>query len=238
MVNEIAPEMNAHCTRWGGTYNEWQSRVTQLRNFILQRCVALEQGLIDCYQLTGPFPVTFDVSPMGGGTLQVNSIVPPQYPWSTSYFGGIQTLIDATSSPGFVFSHWAVSNTATGLANSVADNYVNILAPETIVAVFVPDLPDLDNDGCHFPTAFSPDGIGDNLNENYSIIVGKDVKAFVFYVFDRWGNVMFQSSSKNLKWDGTFEGKACNSGVYAYMADVVFLDGEKKVYSGNITLIR
>ncbi|NBP29479.1 MAG: hypothetical protein EBV23_07855, partial [Flavobacteriia bacterium] len=26
--------------------------------------------------------------------------------------------------------------------------------------------------GIHFPTAFSPDGVGDNLNENYSIIVG------------------------------------------------------------------
>jgi gliding motility-associated-like protein len=92
--------------------------------------------------------------------------------------------------------------------------------------------------GIHFPTAFSPDGVGDELNETYSIIVGKDVKEFVFYVFDRWGNTMFQSSSKNLKWDGTFEGKPCNSGVYAYMADVVFLNGEKKVYSGNITLIR
>jgi gliding motility-associated-like protein len=431
MVNEIAPEMTAHCTRWGGTYNGWQSRVTQLRNFINQRCVALEQGLIDCYQLTGPFPVTFDVSPVGGGTIQVNSIVPPQYPWSTSYFGGIQTLIDANPAPGYVFSHWAVSNATTGLANSVADNYVNITGTDTIVAVFVPDIPDLDNDGClnvdeitagtdpnnpdtdgdgendcaeignpaaptdtdgdgiidalessildsdgdgiadeldiangnpcipnpnagpcdqdgdgltnsqetaagtnltnpdtdgdgindgaevaggsdplnpcdpddtlpgcqidtdgdgltdaqegtlgtnpnnpdtdgdgysdgqevtlgsspfdpcdpddtspdcstgiHFPTAFSPDGVGDELNESYSIIVGKDVKEFVFYVFDRWGNTMFQSSSKNLKWNGTFEGKPCNSGVYAYMADVVFLNGEKKVYSGNITLIR
>jgi gliding motility-associated-like protein len=92
--------------------------------------------------------------------------------------------------------------------------------------------------GIHFPTAFSPDGIGDNLNEQYSIIVGKDIKEFVFYIYDRWGNVMFESSSKTLKWDGTYKGVPCNTGVYAYMADVLFVTGEKKVFSGNITLIR
>jgi hypothetical protein len=92
--------------------------------------------------------------------------------------------------------------------------------------------------GIHFPTAFSPDGLGDNLNEQYSIIVGKDIKEFVFYIYDRWGNVMFESSSKTLKWDGTYKGLPCNTGVYAYMADVLFVTGEKKVFSGNITLIR
>jgi gliding motility-associated-like protein len=92
--------------------------------------------------------------------------------------------------------------------------------------------------GIHFPTAFSPDGIGDNLNEQYSIIVGKDIKEFVFYIYDRWGNVMFESSNKTLKWDGTYKGLPCNMGVYAYMADVLFVTGEKKVFSGNITLIR
>jgi gliding motility-associated-like protein len=92
--------------------------------------------------------------------------------------------------------------------------------------------------GIHFPTAFSPDGIGDPLNENYTIIVGKDIKEFMFYIYDRWGNVMFESSSKTLKWNGTYKGLPCNSGVYAYMADVVYITGEKKVFSGNITLIR
>jgi hypothetical protein len=49
---------------------------------------------------------------------------------------------------------------------------------------------------------------------------------------------MFESSNKTLKWDGTYKGLPCNTGVYAYMADVLFVTGEKKVFSGNITLIR
>jgi gliding motility-associated-like protein len=373
MVNEIDPEMTAQCTKWGGSYNGWQASVNQLRNFINQRCVALAQGLVDCYQLSGPYPVTFDVSPAGAGTLQVNSINPPQYPWATSYFGGIQTNLEANANAGWVFSHWTVASGAMGLATNVPTNFITLNGPNTVVAVFVIQSPDIDGDGVlnevdpdvndpcipnpnagpcdqdndgltntqetsagtnptnpdtdgdgindgtevangsnpldpcdpddtlpgcqidtdgdgltdaqeaitgtnpldpdtdgdgytdgqevnmasnpldpcdpddsspdcsvgiHFPTAFSPDGIGDQSNENYAIIVGKDIKEFMFYVYDRWGNVMFESSSKTLKWDGTYKGLPCNSGVYAYMADVVYITGEKKVFSGNITLIR
>ncbi len=373
MVNEIDPEMTAQCTKWGGSYNGWQASVNQLRNFINQRCVALAQGLVDCYQLSGPYPVTFDVSPTGAGTLQVNSINPPQYPWATSYFGGIQTNLEANANVGWVFSHWTVASGVMGLPTSASTNFITLNGPNTVVAVFVIQSPDIDGDGVlnevdpdvndpcipnpnagpcdqdndgltntqetsagtnptnpdtdgdgindgtevangsnpldpcdpddtlpgcqidtdgdgltdaqeaitgtnpldpdtdgdgytdgqevnmasnpldpcdpddsspdcsvgiHFPTAFSPDGIGDNLNEQYSIIVGKDIKEFVFYIYDRWGNVMFESSSKTLKWNGTYKGLPCNSGVYAYMADVVYITGEKKVFSGNITLIR
>jgi gliding motility-associated-like protein len=242
MVNEIDPEMTAQCTKWGGSYNGWQASVNQLRNFINQRCVALEQGLVDCYQLSGPYPVTFDVSPAGAGTLQVNSINPPQYPWATSYFGGIQTNLEANANAGWVFSHWTVASGAMGLATNVPTNFITLNGPNTVVAVFVIQSPDIDGDGVlngiHFPTAFSPDGIGDQSNENYAIIVGKDIKEFMFYIYDRWGNVMFESSSKTLKWDGTYKGLPCNSGVYAYMAHVVYITGEKKVFSGNITLIR
>lgn len=289
MVNEITPEMTLHCTKWGGSLNEWQTRVTQLRDFINQRCDSMSQGLVDCYQLTGPYPVTFDVVPPGSGSIQVNSIHPPQYPWTTSYFGGMQTLLDATPNAGYKFSHWAVANTTTGLNDTLEDNYVTLLGPDTIVAVFVttivdsdgdglsdndelvlgtdPNDPDTDGDGfsdgqeialgsnpldgcdpddnsedcfdgIHFPTAFSPDGVGDGLNEQYAIRVGNDVKEFVFRIYDRWGNTMFESSDKFLKWDGTYKGVPCNTGVYAYMAYVMSNSGEKKVFSGNITLIR
>ena len=100
--------------------------MTQLRNFINQRCLALEQGLIDCYQLTGPFPVTFDVTPAGAGTIQVNSVNPPNYPWVTEYFGGIQTLLSPTPAPGFMFSHWTVTTGPLALPATTANNAITI----------------------------------------------------------------------------------------------------------------
>jgi gliding motility-associated-like protein len=92
--------------------------------------------------------------------------------------------------------------------------------------------------GVHIPTAFSPNGVGNEQNNNYSIIVGMDVASFTFSVFDRWGNTMYSSSQKNFKWDGSYKGMTCNAGVYAYIVDVVYLNGKKETLSGNITLIR
>jgi hypothetical protein len=59
----------------------------------------------------------------------------------------------------------------------------------------VNDSPDC-ADGIHIPTAFSPDGVGNVENEVYSIIVGKNVKAIQFSIFDRWGNTIIQTTRK------------------------------------------
>jgi hypothetical protein len=138
MVAEIDPEMSAQCATWGGTYTGWQSRVTQLRNFITLRCTALEQGLIDCYSLTGPYATTFDVSPPLSGEIRVNSIWAPTYPWATTYYGGITTNIIAKPLPGFMFDHWEY--TTGPLSNVITEdtNSLNITGLENIVAFFIP----------------------------------------------------------------------------------------------------
>lgn len=148
MVNEIAPEMAGQCQKWGGTYAGWQNRVTQLRNFIISRCTAITAGMVDCYQLTGPFNVTFNVSPPLSGEIKVNSQWAPTYPWVTSYFGGIQTNLVAQALPGFVFDHWEYTIGPMGLPITQDTNFLNITGVENIVAVFVSDIPDVDGDGC------------------------------------------------------------------------------------------
>lgn len=401
MLNEITPEMPGQIARWGGTMAGWNNNVQQLRNFINARCIALEQGLIDCYDLTGPYDVTFDVTPINAGKIKVNSIWAPAYPWSTTYFGGINTNIIAQANPGYIFSNWTYVTGPLLFPITQDTNGVNITGPETIVAVFVADNPDLDGDGIsnedeinihgtdpnnpdtdgdgindgdevangsdpldpcspntnapncdsdgdgipnvdeiniygtdpfnpdtdgdgisdgdeiangtdpldpcdpddtlplcqidtdadglsdayegvlgtdptnpdsdgdgysdgqevtngsdpldpcdpddsspecatgiHVPTAFSPNGIGNEANNGYSIIVGNDIASFTFNVYDRWGNSMYQSSNRNFVWDGTYKGSNCNAGVYAYIIDVLYIDGRKETLSGNITLIR
>src|SRR5690606_16742127 len=84
MLNEITPEMTAHVARWGGSLAGWNNNVQELRDFIDARCLALEQGLIDCYDLTGPYDVIFDVFPANSATIEVNSIFAPTYPWATT----------------------------------------------------------------------------------------------------------------------------------------------------------
>lgn len=90
--------------------------------------------------------------------------------------------------------------------------------------------------GIHMPTAFSPNG--DGLNDVIGPKVGMDVLSFTWYVYDRWGNRMVMTSDKTFKWDGMFNGVKVNTGVYAYMLDVIFVDGKKESLSGNITVTR
>jgi gliding motility-associated-like protein len=148
MVIEITPEMPGQVTKWGGSMAGWQSRVQQLRDFIDARCAALEQGLIDCYSLTGPFDVTFNVSPPLSGEIKVNSMWAPSYPWSTQYFGGIGTNLVARPLPGFVFDHWEYTIGPMSSPITSDTNSLNITGAENIVAFFIPETPDLDNDGC------------------------------------------------------------------------------------------
>jgi gliding motility-associated-like protein len=148
MINQIAPEMPGQCTRWGGTVAGWQANVQALRDFINLRCTALNQGMTDCYQVTGPNAIVVTVSPASSGEVKVNSIWAPTYPWNANYFGGIQTNLIAKPLTGYVFSHWEYTANSMTLPVAQDTNSMDIVAPVTITAVFIADNPDLDGDGC------------------------------------------------------------------------------------------
>src|SRR3989344_2299193 len=147
MINEIQPEMAQHATRWGGSYATWQTNVQTLRDFIDDRCVELTQGMIDCYELEGPYNLVVDVSPAGAGEVKVNSVWAPTYPWSATYFGGINTNFVAQANVGYVFDHWEYTTGPMLQAIGEDTNAMQLAGPENVVAVFVADNPDLDGDG-------------------------------------------------------------------------------------------
>jgi gliding motility-associated-like protein len=239
MINEIEPEMNAQIATWGGTYAGWQSAVQTLKDFIDERCLAMETGLVDCYDLTGPFDITFDVDPPGAGEIKVNSIWQNSFPWTASYYGQIQTNTIARPFAGYEFDYWSYT-TGPMMSPDIEDtNGIMIAGPENITAHFrtIGSPPGASSDGIHVPTGFSPDGNGQN--ELFSILVGADVATFTFYVYDRWGNrIVHAKNDPAFTWDGTFNGEPVNAGVYPYMYEVEFTDGTHEWHSGNITVIR
>lgn len=85
----------------------------------------------------------------------------------------------------------------------------------------------------------------DGLNDNLELITGTGVAKVDFVqVYDRWGAKVYEvenpdiSSGRVNTWDGRFDGKLCNPGVYVYIAQVKYIDGATFVYRGDITLLR
>jgi len=139
LVALIEPEMPAHIARWGGSMPEWQGNVQAIRDFITTRCVTITQGLQDCYDVTGPFDVVFNVDPPLTGRIQINSITPDVYPFSGTYYGGINTTLAPIPEPGQRFSYWEVFST-NSILPTTTDSLVtiDILSADSIVAHFKP----------------------------------------------------------------------------------------------------
>ncbi|MEZ4807767.1 MAG: CotH kinase family protein [Flavobacteriales bacterium] len=139
LVANIAPEMPGQVARWGGSVADWENNVQVMRDFIETRCVTIEEGLVDCYDLEGPFDVVFNVDPPLSGTLEINSLSPDVYPYSGTYYGGIATTLAPIPAAGWVFSHWETFST-NSILPSTTDSLVTIdlLTPDSIVAHFMP----------------------------------------------------------------------------------------------------
>lgn len=83
----------------------------------------------------------------------------------------------------------------------------------------------------------------DGVNDIFSL-VGKPEIAWVHYlrIYDRWGNLVFENNHYELDasqgWDGTFLGKDVVSGVYTWVASVIFIDGFEQMLKGDVTVVR
>lgn len=87
------------------------------------------------------------------------------------------------------------------------------------------------------PNAFSPNG--DNVNDVFRIIEFKGIKEMkAFRIYNRWGQLLFETKNAELGWDGIFKGVPQEMGVYVYYVEAqTFLD-EPFMQKGNITLVR
>lgn len=192
--------------------------------------------MIDCYDLTGPYELIIDVEPPGAGEVKVNSVWAPTYPWNAEYFGNIETLLKASANIGFEFDRWEYSLGPLLGPIEVDTNVIDLQGDDRIVAVFRPLEIGYASNSVHLPNAFSPNNDGNN--DLLRPFVGEDVLNFTITIYDRWGNLVLQTSDPAVKWDGTFNNRPLNTGVFAYVIDITYLTGLKETKSGNITLIR
>jgi len=102
---------------------------------------------------------------------------------------------------------------------------------DTIRPPIIPDTPAV----IYIPNIFSPNG--DNQNDQFRIR-GEQIASIHLIIYNRWGNLVFESNELNNGWDGTQNGQQCEEGVYAYRAEIRFNDGKEMDRNGTITLVR
>ena len=85
------------------------------------------------------------------------------------------------------------------------------------------------------PNIFSPNG--DNMND-VLYVRGKGVAELKFFIYDRWGEKVFETTSLDNGWDGTFRGKKMNKAVFVYYLEATFVGGEEVTQKGDITLVK
>ena len=90
-----------------------------------------------------------------------------------------------------------------------------------------------------FPSAFTPSN-GDMKNNIWSpLIVGIEaINTFNLKIYNRWGVKIYEIKSPFESWDGFYNGKVSDSGVYNFHLDFSFGSGKKGSRQGTITLIR
>ena len=63
-------------------------------------------------------------------------------------------------------------------------------------------------------------------------------ESFELRVFDRWGNMLFESFSQKRGWDGYYKGRLAKQDVYVYKVRVKLENGDFITSVGDVTLIR
>jgi gliding motility-associated-like protein len=89
------------------------------------------------------------------------------------------------------------------------------------------------------PNAFTPDG--DEFNNTFKPVFaqGFDAYEYELLIFDRWGEVIFESHNVTYGWDGTYLGKMCPDGTYVWRISIKKKEQVERIQkSGHITLLK
>jgi len=159
-------------------------------------------------------------------------------------FAGLDTLF---AQPGFLMEAgsgyanylWNTGDTTDAITvNDEGQYWVTVTSTESCqaadtVMVFWGGQP------FYLPNAFTPNG--DGLNDEFKPVQRYDfVKTYRLSIYNRWGQLIFETSDINTGWDGTYQGKPVEQGTYVYK--IVYTASstgtEPQSVAGNVMVVR
>ena len=90
----------------------------------------------------------------------------------------------------------------------------------------------------YVPNAFTPDADGVN-DIFYPVITGYEIDNFTLMIFNRWGELIYETELASKGWDGTHKGQKCKEDVYVWKIKAKEqATGDKRAFYGHVTLLR
>lgn len=90
-------------------------------------------------------------------------------------------------------------------------------------------------DDVFVPNTFTPNG--DGVNDVFKV-KGIKLEEVYFSIYNRWGELVFETNDLSKGWDGKYKGKQADVGVFGWYLKAKCLNGEETFKKGNVTLIR
>lgn len=87
----------------------------------------------------------------------------------------------------------------------------------------------------YVPNAFTPDG---NRFNNTFKVSSINVIEFQIQIFNRWGELLFESEDKNFEWDGTYNGELVRDGTYVWKIFYRSINDDEETITGHVTVLR
>ncbi len=87
------------------------------------------------------------------------------------------------------------------------------------------------------PNAFTPDRDESYTNESFGPVITFPYEKYEFYIYNRWGELLFQSENINNRWDGTYMNSVIQSGVCTWLIVITKSSGKKYKYTGTVNVI-
>jgi gliding motility-associated-like protein len=89
------------------------------------------------------------------------------------------------------------------------------------------------------PNSFTPDGNEYNQIWGPILTSGVSVENFRLAVYNRWGQIIWETFDASAKWDGTYGGELVQSGTYVWTMSIDFLDnGGREIVTGHVTILK
>jgi gliding motility-associated-like protein len=89
------------------------------------------------------------------------------------------------------------------------------------------------------PNTFTPDN--DEHNQTFKPIItdGIDIFDFSLRIYNRWGQIIWESRDVNGEWDGSYKNKKCPDGVYTWVLSFGLKNNDKRITDyGHMQIIR